>query len=103
MADPFAAGLGTLFAGPGAVAAVYDDGEGAKPIRVIHEKPDVVAGFAGRDDTILASNVFRIQAVDVAEPAIGDLVTVEAGTFSLSSDPQLDTQGRRWVCPAEPV
>lgn len=102
MADPFATGLGTLYAGPGAVAAVYDDGSAAKPIRVIHERPDQTTGF--RDSTVIqATNLFRIQAADVPEPKVGDLVTVEAGTFSLSEDPQRDTQALRWVCPAEPV
>jgi len=102
MADPFATGLGTLFAGPRAVAAVYDDGSSARPIRVIHERPDQETNF--RDSTVIqATNLFRIQASDVVEPAIDDLITVEAGTFRISEEPQRDTQALRWICPAEPV
>ncbi|MGI4880455.1 MAG: head-tail joining protein [Janthinobacterium lividum] len=102
MPDPFTTALAAQFASPMAVAAVYIPANDAPiPLRVIRSQAsaDAVPGFGG-GRIIHDSDTIDVQLSDVAEPALGDLVTIvtKAGTktYKVNEDPMLDTEGLSW-------
>lgn len=98
MADPFATGLGTLFAGPRAVAAVYVFADGTtRPISVIPRLRMETDGTV-RPRPVSNGKTFDIQARDIKEPIVGDTLIVGDDVYVLALPPEGDSHGLSWIC-----
>ncbi len=103
--------LDAQFGAPGSMAAVLErEGFSPLPVRTIRSQPDVRDAYGGGSEVIQASNVFLLRRSEPAadgsretvEPVEGDTLVIETGTFVLSSEITLDTEGMTWTCGAEP-
>lgn len=100
--DVFAAATDAVFADPNiACAALWRaaaDGQGV-PVRIVMRRPDRIVGF-GDSRAISATTLIDVRKSDIANPALGDAVSVGADAFELIAAPVLDSLGLVWTCEA---
>ena len=104
MADPFATGRRTLFAGPRAVAAVFVPAVGEPvPLRVVRSQPDATAPF-GQGRVVEGTNMFQIPREAAAQDALpGAALTIGTEAFELAGEAMLDAEGLTWTIGGYPV
>lgn len=105
MADPFADALAVLHSGPCGQPAAYIAAGGLVPpvpIDVVRDQHDDEASY-GQSRLVQATNAFQVRRADVAEPAVGDVISIADGNFRINGAPTLDVEGLTWNCPAEPA
>ena len=73
-----------------------------KRIRVIVKQPDAVTSF-GEARLHNSTNLFDVQASEVANPHIGDQLTVDGVTYQVQSEPMADTERLIWTLDVVPV
>lgn len=96
--NPFGTAINAIFANPHmSVAAEYrvSGADPAIPVRVIKVSPSVVNDW-NRASFVQASHVFDLRVSEVAEPAVGDTITIDGVLYSVREEPLLDSQGLCW-------
>ncbi len=102
--------LDAQFNAPGSMAAILERlDQPPLPVRTIRSQPDVTVDF-GTSAAIQSTNVFLLRRTEpladgstaAIEPIDGDLIVTETGSFMLTSEILLDTEGLTWTCGAEP-
>lgn len=99
----FAADAAAIFDGPLSVAAIYTPATGAPlPIRVIPSIGDRAIAF-GAGSFVAGVGIFLIRTAAIAEPAEGDVLTVDdVGTFIVQGAPVRDDRRLWWRVEARP-
>jgi hypothetical protein len=95
----FADMVTALFADPVlSKAAVYQpQGSGQTLlIRVMAKQPDTLTGF-GDGQIHAATSLFDVQAKDMAQPAVGDQLTVGDIVYVVQSEPTADRERLIWT------
>lgn len=93
--------LADLHASDMATAAVYTPA-GGDPIEI-----RVVLSVPSREFSLnegrlmLGTHELQVRRIDVAQPAIGDAVTINGEDLRINSEPMLDVEGVSWTCWAE--
>lgn len=98
--DPFAAMSADLFDGPLALDATYTPATGSPvSLRVIPDLSDVNAsiGFADFHST---AGRFLLLVSDVADPAAGDVLTLDGNTYTVQGQPMRDARRNTWAIEA---
>lgn len=95
----FADALDDLFADPNMAVIVTYQG---RPVRALVRRPDRNIEFS--DITVHASTaVFEIRRREVAEPAVGDLITLEGENFVVQGPPTSDADRLVWTLDVRPA
>jgi len=96
MNEAFAADTAAIFAGQLATDCTYSAAGGPPvAVRVICSLPDMVAEFAsGRFASETA--VFLVPVASIPEPASGDVLTFEFGSFTVQGSPRRDPRRLWW-------
>lgn len=96
------------------VAALWKAG-GADPgvaVMVRLAQPDQLAQGAGGISAVVSTNVIRVRAADVAEPAEGDVVQITdadhlaqypQALFRVFGEAMREKRGDVWACQVQPV
>ena len=69
------------------------------PVRVIRKSPNEIASF-GASRAILPSVIIAVRGSEVATPASGDTVQIDAIAFDVIAEPRRDSLGLVWECEA---
>lgn len=112
MADPFATGLGALFAAAGSVAAVYvPAGAPPYPVRAILGGKDEELPVGG-GAIVAAVTIIQLRRAQVPAPEKGDFVVlggvivdgkvVGGDVYELTGEPMSDIERITWTIGAEP-
>ena len=72
------------------------------PVRVISKQPDTVVGF-GDGQLHVSTTLFDVRSFDVAEPAIGDQITVGGDTYIVQAAPKADRERLVWTLDVRPA
>lgn len=95
----FGLGLAALFADPHlAKSAAYLSKGSAEPksVRVMTKQPDTLTNY-GDAQLHSSTSLFDIQAAEIAQPEIGDELTVEGVTYQVQSEPMADRERLVWT------
>ena len=95
----FADMVAALFADPVlSKPAIYQPQGSAETllIRVMAKQPDAITGF-GESQIHSATSLFDVQAKDVAQPKIGDQLTVGDMDYVVQSEPVADRERLIWT------
>lgn len=68
-------------------------------VRVIRKTPDEIVGF-GSSHAILPTVIVAVRGSEVAAPASGDTVEIDAAVFDIIAEPRRDSLGLVWECEA---
>jgi hypothetical protein len=101
----FADMVAALFADPVlSKPAIYQPQGSAETllIRVMTKQPDVLTGF-GDGQIHTATSLFDVQAKDVAQPAVGDQLTVGDIAYVVQSEPVADRERLIWTLNVKPA
>lgn len=72
------------------------------PVRVIPKQPDTVVGF-GDGQLHVSTTLLDVRSFDVAEPAVGDRITVGGDTYIVQSQPKADRERLVWTLDVRPA
>ncbi|QQR69235.1 MAG: hypothetical protein IPI58_00685 [Alphaproteobacteria bacterium] len=99
----FAFMIAALFADPVlSKPAVYQPQAGSVlTLRVMAKQPDVLTGF-GDGQIHTATALFDVQTAEVAQPMVGDRLTVDGSTFIVQSEPTADRDRLIWTLNTRP-
>ncbi len=92
-----------LFADPilSRLAIYQPQGSSSFALRVVARQPDALIGF-GDGQIHTATSLFEVQARDVAQPVIGDQLTVDGVTYIVQSEPTADSDRLIWTLNVRP-
>ncbi len=100
--DAFAAAADARFADPniarGALWRAGGMGDGIA-VRIVTKKPDQVVGF-GDSRAVLPTMLIDVRQSEIASPASGDTVEIDAATYEIIATPTGDDLGLIWTCEA---
>ena len=92
--SPIPTSLATLFGALGGVGA-------GTVVRIISKRPDQVANF-GDSRVMLPTMLIDVRRSQIAAPASGDTVEIDAETFEVIATPVIDSLRLVWTCEAAP-
>jgi hypothetical protein len=100
--DAFTAAIDALFADPNiardALWRAGGDGTGIV-VRIITKRPDQTANF-GDSRVMLPTLLLDVRRSQIAAPASGDTVEIDAETFEIIATPVIDSLRLVWTCEA---
>lgn len=102
--DAFTAAVDALFADPNIAcdARWRPGGVGAGTVvRIISKRPDQAANF-GDSRVMLPTMLIDVRRSQIAAPASGDTVEIDAETFEVIATPVIDSLRLVWTCEAAP-
>ena len=99
----FASMIVALFADPVlSKTAVYQSVTGsALTLRVMAKQPDALTGF-GEARIHTETALFDVQTADVAQPTIGDRLTIDGISYIVQSEPTADRDRLIWTLNTRP-
>lgn len=102
--DAFTAAIDALFVDPNIArdALWRPGGIGAGTVvRVVSKRPDQAANF-GDSRVMLPTMLIDVRRSQIAAPASGDTVEIDAETFEIIATPVIDSLRLVWTCEAAP-
>ncbi len=94
----FASMIAALFADPVlSKPAVYQPVTGSSlTLRVMAKQPDALTGF-GEAHIHTETALFDVQTADVAQPMVGDSLTIDGVSYIIQSEPTADRDRLIWT------
>ena len=99
----FASMIAALFTDPVlSKTAVYQSVTGsALTLRVMAKQPDALTGF-GEAHIHMETALFNVQTADVAQPMVGDRLTIDGISYIVQSEPTADRDRLIWTLNTRP-